>query len=61
MCDFCKNSGENKPICEDDIERWSIQRLNNGKWCVFHRIFRIPGARGIEINYCPNCGRKLCE
>ena len=61
MCDFCKNSGENKPIYEDDIERWGIRRLSNGRWYIFHRVFRIPGARGIEISYCPICGRELRE
>lgn len=61
MCDFCKNSGENNPIYEDDTERWSVQRLNNGRWYIFHKIFRIPGARGIEINNCPICGRNLKE
>lgn len=48
-----------------------MANVNNGKWAVFTEVFgdnifmmlddgeNISTINGIEINYCPMCGRKL--
>lgn len=61
MCEFCENNRTEKDIYSDKIQRWFMRVLSDGKWYLFYRHKEFLGAKGIEIDNCPMCGRKLSE
>lgn len=61
MCEFCENEKTEKDIFFDGVQRWFMRTLSDGKWYLFYRNKEFLGARGIEIENCPMCGRKLTD
>lgn len=61
MCDWCDNpKDKNKVIVSNWVDEWYINLSYAGQdFYIFHKIYDRCGADGIQINYCPNCGRKL--
>ena len=61
MCEYCENHKTEKELYCDDINYWFVRKLSDGKWYMFYRHKDFCGARGIQINNCPMCGRKLVD
>ncbi len=61
MCEFCENR---KEITLESYPRvvshWLIIR-GKEKSRLYCRMGNVSNAYGIEIRYCPLCGRKLSE
>lgn len=69
MCKFCET--QKGLINKSESRVLNMANVNNGKWAVFTEVFgdnifmmlddgeNISTINGIEINYCPMCGRKL--
>lgn len=61
MCEYCQNHKTEKELYCDGINYWFVRKLSDGEWYMFYRHKDFYGARGIQINYCPMCGRKLVD
>lgn len=58
MCEYCQEHRTEKELYSDDVNYWFMRKMS-GKWYMFYRHKDLSGARGIQINNCPMCGRKL--
>lgn len=55
MCEYCKKEKHIEEREEDNI----YFKIWEKHLQVIGKIFNIPLARDVIINYCPMCGRKL--
>lgn len=58
MCEYCQEHRTEKELYSDDVNYWFMRKMS-GKWYMFYRHKDLSGSRGIQINNCPMCGRKL--
>lgn len=59
MCEFCENDRVEKELYYDEENYWFMRKLLDEKYYMFYRNKNFLGAKGIQINNCPMCGRKL--
>lgn len=59
MCEYCQNQKVEKELYSDSANYWFMRKLSDNYWYMFYRHKDFSGARGIQINNCPMCGRKL--